>query len=61
MKKFNSRQSNTPIKNWGTELNKELNSLNGQEAPKDMFMILSLQGNASQNNPESPPYTSQNG
>jgi len=30
-------------------------------APKEMFNILSHQGNASQNNPEIPPHTSQNG
>jgi hypothetical protein len=31
------------------------------EAPKEMFNILSHQGNVNQNNPEIPPYTSQNG
>jgi hypothetical protein len=35
--------------------------LNGREAPKDMFNILSHQGNANQNIPEIPPHTSQNG
>jgi hypothetical protein len=35
--------------------------LNGQEAPKAMFNILSHQENANQNNPDIPPHTSQNG
>jgi hypothetical protein len=35
--------------------------LNGQEAPKEMFNILSHQENANQNDPEIPPHTSQNG
>ena len=35
--------------------------LNGREAPKEMFNIRSHQGNANQNNPEIPTYTSQNG
>jgi len=34
---------------------------NGWETPKEMFNILSHQRNANQNNPEIPPYTSQNG
>jgi hypothetical protein len=34
---------------------------NGGEAPKEMFNILSHQGNANQNNPEIPPYASHNG
>ena len=34
---------------------------NGQEALKEMFNILSHQGNANQNNSEIPPYTYQNG
>jgi len=35
--------------------------MNGQEAPKEMFNILSHQENANQNDPEIPPLTSQNG
>ena len=35
--------------------------LNGQEALKEMFKVLSHQGNANQNNPEIPFHTSQNG
>ena len=35
--------------------------LNAWEAPKEMLKILSDQRNANQNNPESPPYTNQNG
>jgi hypothetical protein len=34
---------------------------NTLEAPKEMFNILSHQGNANQNDPEHPPHTSQNG
>jgi hypothetical protein len=34
---------------------------NGWEETKEMFNILSHQGNANQNNPEIPPHTSQNG
>jgi hypothetical protein len=34
--------------------------LNGWEAPKEMFNILSHQGNANKNNSEIPPHTSQN-
>jgi hypothetical protein len=34
---------------------------NDQEALEEMFNVLSHQGNASQNNPEIPPYTNQNG
>ena len=41
------------ILNWGI--------LNGQEAPKELFNILSHQGNANQTIPEIPPHTSQNG
>jgi hypothetical protein len=33
--------------------------LNGQEASKEMFKILSHQGNANQNDPGIPPHTSQ--
>jgi hypothetical protein len=33
---------------------------NGQEAPKEMCIILSHQGSANQNNPEIPPHISQN-
>ena len=34
---------------------------NGQEALKEMFKVLSHQGNANQNDPEIPPHISQNG
>ena len=37
-----------------------LEILNGQEAPKEMFNILNYQGNANKNNTEIPPHTSQN-
>ena len=35
--------------------------LNGREALKEMFNILSHQGNVNQNDPRIPTYTSQNG
>jgi hypothetical protein len=34
--------------------------LNGQEILKEMFSVLSDQGNANQNDPEIPPSTNQN-
>jgi hypothetical protein len=34
---------------------------NGQEALKEMFKVLSDQGNANQNNTEIQPHTNQNG
>jgi len=34
---------------------------NGQEVPKEMFNILSHQGNSYQNDPEIPSHTNQNG
>ena len=39
-------------------LNKRIS--NGQEVPKEMFKVLSHQGNAIQNHAEIPPYTYQN-
>jgi hypothetical protein len=47
----------------GTDLNRILNRgiSNGWEALKEMFNILSHQGNANQNNFEIASYTSQNG
>ena len=60
--KLDSRVSNNPIKNgvrakqgvfnWGNS--------NGSEAPTEMFIILSYQGNTNQNNPEIPPHNGQN-
>ena len=35
--------------------------LNGQKVLKEMFNIITHQGNANQNDPEIPPYTNQNG
>jgi hypothetical protein len=40
-------------------LNRGIN--NGSEALKEIFNILSHKGNANQNNPEIPPFTSQHG
>jgi hypothetical protein len=34
---------------------------NGWEVPKEKFKVLSDQRNVNQNDPEIPPYTSQNG
>ena len=64
LKKMGSRKSNNPIKKWGTELNKEFWTEEYwmvKKVPKEMFNILSCQGNANQRNPEIPPHTSQNG
>jgi hypothetical protein len=64
LKEMDSRKSNKPIKNWGTELNKESSSEEYQMAEKHlkkMFSILSHQGNANQNSPEIPPQRSLNG
>ena len=61
IKKLNSRNSNKTIKKWDTDLNKEFSTEEYQRADfKKMFNILNHQGNASQNNPEIPPHTSQN-
>jgi hypothetical protein len=50
-------------KKWGPELNRKFTRgmSNGREALKEMFKVLSHQGNANQNNHEIPPYTNQNG
>jgi hypothetical protein len=65
LKKLDSRETNNPIKNWGTELNKEFSTeeykMAEKHVKKKMFNILSYRGNANQNNPEIPPHTSQNG
>jgi hypothetical protein len=60
---LDSREPNDPIKNGvqSETKNSQLRNTNGWEAPKEMFNILSQQGNANQNNPEIPPHTSQNG
>jgi hypothetical protein len=52
LKKLDSREPNNLTKKWGTELNRE--NLKGPETPKEMFNILSHQGNTNQNNPEIP-------
>jgi hypothetical protein len=58
LKKLDARESNNPTKN-GYRAKQRISK--GQEVPKEMFNILSRQGNANQNNPEIPPHTSQNG
>jgi hypothetical protein len=61
LKKLNSRISNNPIKNCGTELNKEFSTEEYRMAGKHMkkmFNILNHQGNANQNNPEIPTHIS---
>jgi hypothetical protein len=62
VKKLDAREPNNPIKNGEQDKQRILTwgTLNGQEAPKEMFNILSHQGNANQNNPEISPHTSQN-
>jgi hypothetical protein len=64
LEKLDYRNSNIPIKKWGTELNKEFSTEEYRRAEKHlkkMFNILNHQGNANQNNPEIPPHTRQNG
>jgi hypothetical protein len=48
-------------KKWAKELNREFSTgISNEEALKEMFNILSHQGNANQNNFEIPSYTCQN-
>jgi hypothetical protein len=63
LKKLDYKKTNNPVKNWGIKLNRILNRgfSNGREALKEMFNILSDQGNANQSDPEIPPYTDQYG
>ena len=64
LKKLDSRNSNNPIKKWGSDLNKEFSTEEYRMAEKHLkknFNLLNHQGNANQNNPENPPHTSQNG
>ena len=64
LKRVDSRKSNSPLKRWGSELNKEFSPEEYRKAEKHlkkMFNILNHQGNANQNNPEIPSHTSQNG
>ena len=61
LKKLDSRESNNPIKKWGYRAKQRILNwgiLNGSESSKEMFNILSHQGNANQNNPDIPPHTS---
>ena len=54
LKKLDSRKPNDPIKNWGTELNKEFSTEEYKMAEKHlkkMFNILNYQGNANQKQP----------
>ena len=52
--KLDTNKSNNPIKKWGTELNRILNRVdsNVEEAFKEMFRVLSDQGNVNQNDCE---------
>jgi hypothetical protein len=61
-KKLDSREPNNPVKNGYRAQQRILNCVivNRCEAPKEMFNILSHQGNANQNDPEFQPHTSQN-
>jgi hypothetical protein len=48
---------------WGSKLNKEFSPEEyrmSKKHLKKMFSILNHQGNTNQNNPETPPHTSQN-
>ena len=63
LKKLDSRKPNDPIKNWGTELNKEFSTEEYRrdlEALEKMFNILNHQEKANQNIPEIPPHTNKN-
>ena len=63
LKKLDTNNTNNPIRmGYGAKqriLQKEIS--NGQEILKEIFKVLSHQGNANQNDPEIPPYTNQNG
>jgi len=62
--KLDNREPNNPFKKWGTELNKTFSAEDyrmAKRAPKEMFNILSHQGNENKNNPEILLHTSQNG
>jgi hypothetical protein len=64
LKKVDSRKSNNPIKNWGSERNKEFSPEEYRMAEKHlkkMLSILNHQRNANQKNPEIPSHSSQNG
>ena len=64
LKKLDSREPNNPIFKMGNKAKQRIlnwRNLNGWEAPKEIFNILSQEGNANQNNPEIPPHTNQNG
>jgi hypothetical protein len=63
LKKVDSKESNNLIKMGYRAKQRIFNCgiLNGPEAPKEMFSILSHQSNANQSNPEIPLHTSQNG
>ena len=54
LKKLTSPNPKKAVKKWGAELNKIIiwGISNGWEAPKEVFKVLSDQGNAYQNNPE---------
>jgi hypothetical protein len=64
-KKLTSKKKPTnTIKNIGYRDKQRIHNRvisNGKEALKEVFKVLSDQGNANQNNPEIPPYTNQNG
>jgi hypothetical protein len=63
LKKLDTNKANNPIKVWDKELNRILNKeiSNGWGALKERLTILAHQGNANQNDSESPLYTNQNG
>ena len=64
LKKLTSKKPNNPILKMGYKAKQRVYKRgisNSQEALKEMFEVLSDQGNAHQNNPEIPPYTNQNG
>ena len=64
LKKLTTKKPNNPIKKMGYRTKPIIHNrgvLNGREAPKEIFKVLSDQRNANRNDPEIPPYTYQNG
>jgi hypothetical protein len=64
LKKLISKNPNNPIKKMRSRAKQRIYNrriLNGQEAFKEMFKVLSHQRNANQNDLEIPPHTNPNG
>ena len=64
LKKLTQKKTKQPNKNMGHRTIQRIHKrgiLNSREALKELFKVLSGQGNANQNDPEILPYTNQNG